>query len=741
MRSLTDASSRWQETLKHSSSLADLQRATKDNGLGSPCVSGCRSVCWKAFLLNQTTDTVNWTHALLESRSSYASLRDHFLKYSKHPEYLTAGNSDPLADDLDSPWNTYRQDEVMRAEIIQDVQRLPDEPFYHQPHIQTLITDVLFIYCKLNPDIGGYRQGMHELLAPIVYVVDQDAIDPADASSDASNDLRMVEMLDASFIEHDSFTLFSKVMDSAKAFYETSESSGNNIGNAAFDMQSTRSSIVEKSEYIHDVCLYKVDPELSVHLKSIEVLPQVFLIRWIRLLFSREFPFEQMLELWDTLFSLDPTFKLIDLICTSMLLRIRWDLLEADYSVALQLLLKYPVPQAPNGPHTFIDDAVYLRDHQHTAGGAELITKYTGRSPRSLGASRPTTPRRGPPSFRKKLTGARSPLSPPRFRPPPGGVEALFQGAAKNVLEQGERLGINQAVRDAVVEIRRNVQEAKTSMKTSRDLFSEPRPNNTIRAVAAMDRRNRRLASMLDEPITTLVNAGTATEVNDGEDKQKAQDALALAVARLQFIKVYLEDSTLALPDEEDSQDGPGPSSPRPAERKLDSEPLSDAVAAMALNAPMVIDSPNPDTTPKATSSPPLPEQDSSSKPVAEDAVAAAAEKMDTDPLGVEASSTVQTLQRPQLPIPTRSTLAQSSFSWMLEPDVSSSTSASSGSMFGPIASSSGSRSDTHRRKPSANASRERTAFLFGEVPSDANGNAIREEDIFGLEPIRKGDR
>lgn len=32
-----------------------------------------------------------------------------------------------------------------------------------------------------------------------------------------------------------------------------------------------------------------------------------------------------MLVVWDTLFSVDPTFKLIDLICTAMLLRIRWD--------------------------------------------------------------------------------------------------------------------------------------------------------------------------------------------------------------------------------------------------------------------------------------------------------------------------------------------------------------------------------------------------------------------------------
>ncbi|KAI1128514.1 rab-GTPase-TBC domain-containing protein [Nemania abortiva] len=738
MRSLVDASARWHETLKHGSSLADLQRAVKEDRRHSPCITGCRSVCWKAFLLNQTTQNTNWAHALLESRSSYASLREHFLKYIKHPEYLTAGNSDPLADDSNSPWNTYRQDEILRAEILQDVQRLPDEPFYHQPHIQTLITDVLFIYCKLNPSVGGYRQGMHELLAPIVYVVEQDAIDPADASSDASNDLRMVEMLDASFVEHDSFTLFSKVMDCAKSFYETAESP-DNTGSAAFSMQSTKSSIVEKSQYIHEICLYKVDPELSMHLKNIEVLPQVFLIRWIRLLFSREFPFDQMLILWDTLFSVDPTFKLIDLICTSMLLRIRWELLEADYSVALQLLLKYPVPQVPNGPDTFIDDAVYLRDHRDAVGGAELITKYTGRTPSPPSASRPTTPRAAAPSLRQKLASARSPLSSPRLRPPHGGVEALFQGAAKNVLEQGERLGINQAVRDAMVEIRRNVQEAKSSMKTSRDLFSEPRPNTAIRAVAVMDRRNRRLASMLDDPITALRNVSIAPGPEEEEDRQKAQEALDIAVAKLQFIKVYLEDSTLALPDEDDAQDGPG--SPMLVERKVDSEPLSDAVAAMALNTPMVIDSPDPGgngvETPKATTSSSPPGQEASTKP---DTSASTTEKMDTDPLGVEASSTVQTLQRPQLPIPTRSTLAQSSFSWMLEPDVSSQGSAASTSpsMFGSPPSS---RPDTmhHRKRPSANASRERTAFLFGEVPSDAKGNAIREEDIFGLEPIRKG--
>lgn len=120
---------------------------------------------------------------------------------------------------------------------------------------------------------------MHELLAPIVYVLDQDAIDPVDAASKASADLAMVEMLDATFIEHDAFALFSKLMDHAKVFYEVGEpASKDSSSRSGLGQQPPTSTIVEKSQYIHEVCLRQVDPELSDHLKNIEVLPQVFLM-------------------------------------------------------------------------------------------------------------------------------------------------------------------------------------------------------------------------------------------------------------------------------------------------------------------------------------------------------------------------------------------------------------------------------------------------------------------------------
>jgi len=170
-----------------------------------------------------------------------------------------------------------REDELVRAEIAQDVRRLPDEPFYHEEKTQGMIIDVLFVYCKLNPKAGGYRQGMHELLAPVIYVVDQDAVDTSSIDPESPEDILMGDVLDLAFVEHDSFAIFSRIMESAQAFYEVDDSVTRSTLAVTGGREPT-SAIVEKSKYIHEVCLAKVDPELARHLKSIEILPQIFLM-------------------------------------------------------------------------------------------------------------------------------------------------------------------------------------------------------------------------------------------------------------------------------------------------------------------------------------------------------------------------------------------------------------------------------------------------------------------------------
>jgi TBC1 domain family protein 5 len=174
-----------------------------------------------------------------------------------------------------------RQDEELRAEILQDVERcMPDEPFFRLAKTQRILLDILFIYCKMNQDVG-YRQGMHELLAPILWVFENDALEsiPSDVKRTDVDQL-MLQTLDASYIEHDAFTTFSLLMRSAKSFYELGEPEkrpGN--GTRGFSSnQNGASPIVARSKRIHEVYLVRLDPELADHLTAIEVLPQIFLM-------------------------------------------------------------------------------------------------------------------------------------------------------------------------------------------------------------------------------------------------------------------------------------------------------------------------------------------------------------------------------------------------------------------------------------------------------------------------------
>lgn len=47
--------------------------------------------------------------------------------------------------------------------------------------------------------------------------------------------------------------------------------------------------------------------------------------KWIRLLFGREFEFDEVLSMWDVIFAEDPSLEIVDLICLVMILRLHWD--------------------------------------------------------------------------------------------------------------------------------------------------------------------------------------------------------------------------------------------------------------------------------------------------------------------------------------------------------------------------------------------------------------------------------
>lgn len=158
---------------------------------------------------------------------------------------------------------------------------MPENTYFRQPDTQKMLLDILFVWCKLNPDVG-YRQGMHELLAPIVWVVERDVVDTTGvrfAQSELSdNDRMLVSLLDGRFIEHDAFTLFGLVMQTAKSFYEPAAQEHRSAKNTKEPAVERDSPMILRSRHIFKDLLPNVDPQLANHLEKIDIMPQIFLM-------------------------------------------------------------------------------------------------------------------------------------------------------------------------------------------------------------------------------------------------------------------------------------------------------------------------------------------------------------------------------------------------------------------------------------------------------------------------------
>lgn len=304
-----------------------------------------------------------------------------------------------------------------------------------------------------------------------------------------------------------------------------------------------------------------MDAELKTHLEGLDIVPQVFLIRWIRLLFGREFDFESVLTLWDVIFAEDPTLEIVDHICLAMLLRIRWHLLDSDYNNALGYLLRYPEQDKDFPAQTLGLDALYLKTHMNTEGGSYLVLKYTGRP--LLRADRPATP----PALQRNITTfsginairSRTGLSPPRANRQSRNIEAVLQSTAKNIFAQGEKLGIGKAVRNAVEEVQKKAQEIRESQTPPPSIRQRPREDRLLAKIKELEDRNTKLAALLSGAVTELWDYQKLVTEDDkasGHVRQEESiEKLSTAVAKVQFVQVYLNEPGLSLPEDEQSEE------------------------------------------------------------------------------------------------------------------------------------------------------------------------------------------
>ncbi|XP_073285169.1 uncharacterized protein [Primulina huaijiensis] len=330
----------------------------------------------------------------------------------------------PLSQNPDSMWGRFFKNAELERMVDQDLARLyPKRGSYFQTsECQGMLRRMLLLWCLRHPEYG-YRQGMHELLAPLLYVlhVDVDRLsevrkahedhfaDKFDGFSFHENDLtykfdfkkfsessqkwngfeknyakssslseldpeiqtialltdaygaegELGIIISEKFMEHDAYSIFDALMNGA----------GGAVAMAEFfsplPFNSSNSGIppvIEASGALYHL-LSIVDSSLHSHLVELGVEPQYFALRWLRVLFGREFSLEDLLVIWDEIFSHENTkfTKAIDfnedsysgVLCSSrggfisafavsMMLNLRSSLLATENATAcLQRLLNF----------------------------------------------------------------------------------------------------------------------------------------------------------------------------------------------------------------------------------------------------------------------------------------------------------------------------------------------------------------------------------------------------------------
>jgi len=315
--------------------------------------TGIRTVYWKVFLGLLGNDTDKWLESQQAHRDDYHKLRQEYMTYDSADADLTVDN--PLSQSKESRWNRYFADNELLHTIQLDLSRTyPDNPFFQREDVMSVMRNVLLVWAKLHPHVA-YRQGMNELLAPVVMICFRES--RKKISTDGEDVL--ANLLDDQFVEHDAFAIFRRMMLVMGQYFSSKRPQGSDkkggLG-GLFDedeskqqQQHNDSAIVAKNHFIHHQLLPALDPGLYEHLQEMEVQPNIYLLRWFRLLFSREFHIEDVILLWDGIFAQNEAdlesaqaFALTDFICVAMLLYVRPQLMDGDSMSCMRRLLRFP---------------------------------------------------------------------------------------------------------------------------------------------------------------------------------------------------------------------------------------------------------------------------------------------------------------------------------------------------------------------------------------------------------------
>ena len=154
---------------------------------GKLATSRFRCVCWRLFLKCLPAERAGWAAAASQWRQRYDSLRAMLAQ--DHRQRASEGDVNafnPLNPDDANPWQQYFKDDELKRLIRQDVLRtFPERRLFRREHVQTMMMNILFIYTRQDTELS-YKQGMHELLATILWMYHGEMLDFSEGDAAAA---------------------------------------------------------------------------------------------------------------------------------------------------------------------------------------------------------------------------------------------------------------------------------------------------------------------------------------------------------------------------------------------------------------------------------------------------------------------------------------------------------------------------------------------------------------------------
>lgn len=268
-----------------------------------------RALYWRLLLqvIDPCSPPSTWASQLIDGRAHYTQLKEEYVPNITVVAVEAA--ADPLSDG--KAWQDFYEKREELETINADLTRLSPAgsgEYFDIPETQQIMRNVLLVWAGLHPS-PGYRQGMHELLASLMWSLksEQECLVLIPSEHPVGGTLLVGGTGAGSIVlETDSFLLFDALMEGLLPIYEVHSNTPSNTSSGRIKANGTDnpSGLQELCASMQGERLQAVDPKLHQHLQQLDICPQLYGIRWARLLFSREFDLETTLLVWDHLFAM-----------------------------------------------------------------------------------------------------------------------------------------------------------------------------------------------------------------------------------------------------------------------------------------------------------------------------------------------------------------------------------------------------------------------------------------------------